>query len=380
MAILHLNWVPRLAGWEGLLRKLAEQAEVAAKASLPIEFCVLTRDPGSLQEPLMMRRIVHPAGPRRVSETLFRMACIQRSIAGGSWDAVVLRYPGASDLTPLSTIARLHDRLITEHHTDMLAELAGLVRGPLSLAKLWAERLRGPAVLARSRGVIGVTEEIRRSVIKRIPGAPPPSRVIGNGYHVTAAELLPCPAWQGGALHLLFAAATFSRWHGLDRLLAGLAGSREVVVHLVGRVPAGLAGSALPAQVAAGSVVCHGPLDSAGLRDLASRCHAAVSSLALHRLGLVEACPLKTREYLAWGMPVILAYRDIDLPDPCPGILRLPADESPVQLESVRGFVAGMQTHLDQTRRHLHATALERMDWLPKLSQLVAFVSRIATP
>jgi hypothetical protein len=36
----------------------------------------------------------------------------------------------------------------------------------------------------------------------------------------------------------------------------------------------------------------------------------AISSLAFHRSGLIEGCPLKTRDYLAWGLPTILGYKD----------------------------------------------------------------------
>jgi hypothetical protein len=40
---------------------------------------------------------------------------------------------------------------------------------------------------------------------------------------------------------------------------------------------------------------------------------AAISSLALHRVGLAEASPLKSRECLAFGLPLIIAYHDTDL-------------------------------------------------------------------
>ena len=33
----------------------------------------------------------------------------------------------------------------------------------------------------------------------------------------------------------------------------------------------------------------------------------------MHRVGLTEASPLKSREYLAYGLPMILAYKDTDL-------------------------------------------------------------------
>lgn len=56
----------------------------------------------------------------------------------------------------------------------------------------------------------------------------------------------------------------------------------------------------------------------------------AVSSLALHRDGLNEASPLKTREYLVAGVPVLTAYRDTDFLRGAPFLLQLPNVEDNV--------------------------------------------------
>jgi len=51
---------------------------------------------------------------------------------------------------------------------------------------------------------------------------------------------------------------------------------------------------------------------------------AALGTFGLYRKGMDEACPLKVREYLACGLPVIGAYRDTDIPDEADYYLRLP--------------------------------------------------------
>ena len=35
----------------------------------------------------------------------------------------------------------------------------------------------------------------------------------------------------------------------------------------------------------------------------------------MHRVNLTEGSPLKSREYLAYGLPMVLAYKDTDLDD-----------------------------------------------------------------
>ena len=40
------------------------------------------------------------------------------------------------------------------------------------------------------------------------------------------------------------------------------------------------------------------------------KCHICIGTLALHINNMIEACPLKVREYLAHGFPVIIGYKD----------------------------------------------------------------------
>jgi hypothetical protein len=72
----------------------------------------------------------------------------------------------------------------------------------------------------------------------------------------------------------------------------------------------------------------HGYLQRAGYINVLKSADAAFGSLALHRIGLNEASTLKTRESLAYGLPLILAYRDTDLDDlDCDFLLKIPNRE-----------------------------------------------------
>ena len=59
----------------------------------------------------------------------------------------------------------------------------------------------------------------------------------------------------------------------------------------------------------------HGYLSAGEYRRIIAGADAAISSLGLHRIGLEEASPLKSRECLALGLPLVLAYVDTDLHD-----------------------------------------------------------------
>lgn len=112
----------------------------------------------------------------------------------------------------------------------------------------------------------------------------------------------------------------FEKWHGCDLLIRGLAnyyiqgGKRNIRLHLAG------GGSELPnlkdltAKVnLTDRVLFHGILDRDASSALFDSCTLAVGSLGLHRIGLTVASTLKTREYLARGIPFLYAG-EIDVP------------------------------------------------------------------
>ena len=71
----------------------------------------------------------------------------------------------------------------------------------------------------------------------------------------------------------------------------------------------------------------------------------ACGTLALHRKDMDEACTLKEREALAYGLPVILAYHDSDLSEvTLDTILKIPNTENNVieNYERIRKFAYDM--------------------------------------
>lgn len=105
------------------------------------------------------------------------------------------------------------------------------------------------------------------------------------------------------------------QWHGLD-ILSGLADilKDEIEIHVVGVDGADR-----------DNIFYYGYLDENEYLKIMSRCHICVGTLALYRKELSEACPLKVREYLKYGFPVILGYRDTAFLDSKPPwVLEIP--------------------------------------------------------
>jgi hypothetical protein len=70
-----------------------------------------------------------------------------------------------------------------------------------------------------------------------------------------------------------------------------------------------------------------------------------IGTLALHRKNMEEACPLKTREYLANGLPVLIAYKDSDLSGKEEFVCQIPNREENIteNLEKIGRFAKAMK-------------------------------------
>jgi hypothetical protein len=86
-----------------------------------------------------------------------------------------------------------------------------------------------------------------------------------------------------------------------------------------------------------------------------------------------EACPLKVREYAAHGLPFVYAFIDPDFPENWPFALRLPADDSPIDVGRIVRFAEELYAAGDPGPS-IHAFALAHLDWKAKLVRLYDFL------
>jgi glycosyltransferase involved in cell wall biosynthesis len=383
MTIAHVNWIPEPAAWPGLIAKLGEQGRAARAAGLDLEVVVLNREREGGHGGISFRRIRHrdPGPPPRWQEALWRGRLILRSLDVDAYRAVVLRYPGAADLSLGELLARLGPRLVTEHHTDEPAELRMLARarGLPGWLKLAGEQAGAPRLLGGIAGLVAVTDEIRRVEVAR--GCRAPSLVIANGVDVDGLPATGCQPCDGRTLRLAFSCATFWPWQGLDRLLAGLAdyrGGLAVELHLLGEVT-GADDRAAIARLAQARpelrVIAHGVLARERCDQVLAQANLGISTLALQRKGMRQACPLKSREYAARGLPFVFAHDDDDVRPGFPGAERIAAGEGAIDIAALAEIAARLAR--PEVSAALRAAARSQLDWRPKLRRLDAFVRAV---
>ena len=187
----------------------------------------------------------------------------------------------------------------------------------------WLNRLTRGIILRHSAGLVPVSHEIARA--NQVFGKP--FCVIGNGIDLSSFQ--PPIAPVNAQPRLVFAGTPGLPWHGVDKLVGLAKDQPGLSIDVIGYGPQDLPGS-IP-----GNLTLHGFLSQAAVKQIVANADAALGTLALHRNHMEEASPLKVREALAMGVPVILPYEDTDLSQ-CnvPFILQLPNNEDNLQKNS----------------------------------------------
>ena len=362
-------------GLSGVSKAVAGQARAARREGLPIDFIVVNpaRD-GVVGDIRFVQYAKPPLGPR--TAVLFKARLLARAAALREYDVILLRYPGALDLDPLALLRTATARIITVHHTNEVAELLSAKRSPGMLGRAAYEWAAGPRVLARVAAIVGVTDEIRDYQTARARRQMP-SRTIANGIDVANVAHTRFVPFDGRELKMVFVASARAPWHGLDRLMSALRthrGQPRVTLELVGGGTGAPRGTVERYENA--TIRHHGPLDGEALDRVFTNVTLAVSSLALFRAGLRQACVLKTRDYVSRGIPFIYAYDDVDLAADLPFALRLPNDGTELPMGRVFEFAKSV-SRTPEVAFAMRRFAETNLDWSVKMKTFHEFATSV---
>ena len=150
-------------------------------------------------------------------------------------------------------------------------------------------------------------------------------------------------------IHMI-AVAGMCYFHGYDRMLEGLhryyekGGTRNIVFHMVGGQKKG--GNELPRYYKLAQmygldehVIFYGEKRGKELDEIYDECNLAVGALGAHRIQYKTVSPLKTREYLAKGLPTLVGGKDDLLGrDGFPYFEVVPDNDTPIDIERLICF------------------------------------------
>ncbi|MFP6667571.1 MAG: glycosyltransferase family 4 protein [Pirellulales bacterium] len=245
-------------------------------------------------------------------------------------DEVIRRQPTCAYFrfsTYFPAVGRLMRRVPTavEVNTDDVSEY----RTSMTRRAYLYHRLTRRRLFLGCRGIVTVTQSLADGL--RAYGKP--TTAVPNGIDLEQFPSLPPP--DNDAPRLAFLGSPNMPWHGVDKVAKLAELNPDWRIDLIGPAASGFNSSA-PANIH-----WHGYLDRDQYQPLLEKCDVAVSTLALHRNSMDDAAPLKLREYLAYGIPSIIAYRDGDFPDERPFLLRLPNTPRTIEenIDAIRQFV-----------------------------------------
>lgn len=166
---------------------------------------------------------------------------------------------------------------------------------------------------------------------------------ISNGIDFSSVRLKEKQI-RNGELHLI-GVAEIHYWHGFDRVIAGMANyykdgscDYKVYFHIVGEFSGERERNEILLPInefhLEKYVILYGPLFGDDLDEVFNRADLGIGSLARHRSNVTYIKTLKNREYAARGIPFIYSETDTDFEN-MPYILKVPADESPIDIKKI---------------------------------------------
>ena len=163
-----------------------------------------------------------------------------------------------------------------------------------------------------------------------------PYLVMGNSINLERFPELPAPRNPDPVV--AFMGSADQPWQGIEKVLWLARHFRKWRFELIGPDFSNFNG--IPSNV-----MPHGFLNQLEYEPLIAGADAGIGPLSLYLAGKDESSPLKVREYLAYGLPTILGYRDTDFPEGVPFLLQIGGSPDNVMnnISKIEKFVISWQ-------------------------------------
>jgi hypothetical protein len=189
---------------------------------------------------------------------------------------------------------------------------------------------------------------------------------------------------NSNAINLIMV-AMFAEWHGVDRLLYGIidyynnGGKRNFVLHLVGSGSQNVINkykTIVTNNSIEKHVIFYGNLYDRQLDEVYNISDIAISSIGTHRKNIFVLSDLKSREYLAKGLPIIGSCKIDVLDNNYPYYLRFPTDNTHIDLKQVELFYEDIyckETHKEVAAK-IRNFAINHIDISTTMNSVISYI------
>lgn len=149
--------------------------------------------------------------------------------------------------------------------------------------------------------------------------------VISNGINALEYDMV---NYQNKSPNLVFIGTPNQPWQGIDKIIKLASYFENYYFLLIGTEGENTK-----------NLKYYGYLSQNDSTKIIQKCDIGIGTLSSYVNGLEEASPLKTRQYLACGLPLIYAYDDTDLIGNEPYTLKLKNCEDNINYEEIKLFI-----------------------------------------
>lgn len=216
-----------------------------------------------------------------------------------------------------------------------------------------------------AKGFVALSKEIARN--RANIKFNKPIAVISNGINLDKYQPLPAP--DNSRPCLVYIGTPGNQWQGVEKLIQLAKRCPDYRVELIGVDEVRLK-CKIPENVN-----LHQFMKEQDYLPILAQADVAVGTLSLYRKGMNEASPLKVREYLAYGIPVIIAYQDTDFDSEDENfILQLPNCEDNINnhINEIKSFIMHQKGRRAdplkvKAKIHIRGKEIERLKYFEKI-------------
>lgn len=353
----------------GVIKKINAQAKVWIKLYSNIEIIVFTDSIKNIDiEYYKNLKLVEIPAFFPKTSILKTPFFISEFANKNNFDVIIGRFNGLSPFFKRA-FKNKNFTLITEYHTLIEAEFYSNKRPELALLYKFSKKISDSII----DGKICVTNEIAKSEFFNKP-----IKVIANGFEIQNNEI-PCfKIFDNRNINLFISCSEYRSWHGIERLFKSVLNwnitnpELYICIDIVGDIKI----EDFNRQLIPKNVEFHGLKSNEEILKLAQNSNFGISTLSLYKKQMFEACPLKSRDYISIGLPFLYAYDDVDIPLNNIFGLKIPNDNTLIDLESIIDWLNYIKFNL--TKFKLDWISLKKnISWEQKLKNYLDFITDI---
>lgn len=187
---------------------------------------------------------------------------------------------------------------------------------------------------------------------------------------------------QDHAIHMI-AVAQIREWHGYDRIVEGLhayyqhGGTRNIVIHLVGDAMTKYDfEKKIQEYGLENRVIMHGKKFGKELDVIYDMSTLGFESLGEYRVGSKDSRSLKSREYIAKGLPFVTCVH-LDLEEDYAYVKYVRNDESPLDFEDILTYYDKIyeDNNIEEIAKEIRQYGEKRFDWKTVLIPVVNYIN-----